>query len=94
MARTDVRGYEINLIVLAMPVGDARPVQVVGRHLEVDLVADADADEIFAHFAGNMREHLMAVDSLAQDAIAYSQKNPNPEILRILQPAMAKPATH
>ena len=61
MARTDVRGYEINLIVLAMPVGDARPVQVVGRHLEVDLVADADADEIFAHFAGNMREHLMAV---------------------------------
>jgi hypothetical protein len=39
--------------------------------------------------------YRMAVESLAQDAIAYSQKNPNPEIQRILQPALAaKPATH
>ena len=38
--------------------------------------------------------YRMAVDSLAQDTIAYSQKNPNPEIQRILQPALAKPATH
>ena len=44
-----------------MPVGNARPVQVVGRHLDVDLVADADADEIFAHFAGDVSEHFMAV---------------------------------
>ena len=36
--------------------------------------------------------YRMAVESLAQDAIAYSQKNPNSEILRILQPAQAKPA--
>jgi len=39
--------------------------------------------------------YRMAVESLAQDAIAYSQKNPNPEIQRILQPALvAKPASH
>ena len=44
-----------------MPVRDARLVQIVGGHLNVDLVADADADEIFAHLAGDMREHLMAV---------------------------------
>jgi hypothetical protein len=40
--------------------------------------------------------YRMAVEALAQDAIAYSQKNPNSDILRILQPAQAaaKPATH
>ena len=38
--------------------------------------------------------YRMAVDALAQDAVAYSQKNPNPDIQRILQPAMAKPANH
>jgi len=37
--------------------------------------------------------YSMAVESLAQDAYAYSQKNPNPEILRILPPIQNKPAT-
>jgi hypothetical protein len=37
--------------------------------------------------------YRMAVEALAQDAIAYSQKNPNQEILRILQTIQAKPAT-
>lgn len=41
--------------------------------------------------------YRMAVEALAQDAVAYSQKNPNSDILRILQPAQAqtqaKPAT-
>jgi hypothetical protein len=36
--------------------------------------------------------YSMAVESLANDAFAYSQKNPNPDILRILQLAQAKPA--
>ena len=36
--------------------------------------------------------YTMAVESLANDAFAYSQKNPNPDILRILQLAQAKPA--
>lgn len=43
--------------------------------------------------------YRMAVESLANDTLAYSQKNPNSDILRILdilriqQPAQAKPAT-
>ena len=37
--------------------------------------------------------YRMAVEALANDTIAYSQKNPNADILRILQPAIAKPAT-
>jgi hypothetical protein len=40
--------------------------------------------------------YRMAVEAIAQDAIAYSQKYPNAEIQRILQPAQpapAKPAT-
>ena len=37
--------------------------------------------------------YSMAVQALANDTILYSQKNPNADILRILQPAQAKPAT-
>ena len=44
-----------------MPVGDACLVQVVGRHFDVDLVADADADEVLAHFAGDMGQDFMAI---------------------------------
>ena len=36
--------------------------------------------------------YRMAVESLANDAVAYSKNNPNSDILRILQPAQAKPA--
>jgi len=36
--------------------------------------------------------YRMAVESLANDAVAYSKQNPNSDILRILQPAQAKPA--
>ena len=36
--------------------------------------------------------YSMAVESLANDAFAYSQKNPNSDILRILQLTQAKPA--
>ena len=36
--------------------------------------------------------YRMAVESLANDVIAYSKQNPNSDILRILQPAQAKPA--
>ena len=38
--------------------------------------------------------YRMAVEALAQDTFAYSQKNPNPELSRILQIAQAKPANH
>jgi hypothetical protein len=36
--------------------------------------------------------YRMAVESLANDAVAYSKQNPNADLLRILQPAQAKPA--
>jgi hypothetical protein len=38
--------------------------------------------------------YRMAVESLANDAVVYSKNNPNSDILRILQPAQAKPANH
>ena len=44
-----------------MSIGDASLVQIVGGHFDIDLVADADADEIFPHFAGDMRQNLMPV---------------------------------
>jgi hypothetical protein len=38
--------------------------------------------------------YRMAVEALANDAIAYSKQNPNSDILRILQPTQpAKPVT-
>ena len=45
----------------AVPKGDARLAEVVGRHFDVDLVADADADEVLPHLAGDMGENLVAV---------------------------------
>jgi hypothetical protein len=42
-------------------VGDAGLVQVVLGHFDVDLVANGDADEIFAHLARDMREDFVAV---------------------------------
>ena len=36
---------------------------------------------------------FMRVQSLANDVMAFNQKNPNPELARILQSAQAKPAT-
>jgi hypothetical protein len=35
---------------------------------------------------------LMRVQALANDALAYNQKTPSPELARILQIAQAKPA--
>ncbi len=37
--------------------------------------------------------YSMGVEALANDTFAYSQKNPNPDIARILQLIQAKPAT-
>ncbi len=44
-----------------MPERNARFAQVVRRHLDVDLVADADADEIFAHLAADMGQNFMPI---------------------------------
>ena len=40
---------------------DARFAEVVRRHFDIDLVADADADEVFAHLAGDVSQHFVAV---------------------------------
>ena len=44
--------------------------------------------------ATQANSYRMAVEALANDAIAYSKNNPNSDIVRILQPAQAKPANH
>jgi len=36
---------------------------------------------------------LARIQALANDTLAYNQRNPNPELTRILQSAQAKPAT-
>jgi hypothetical protein len=44
-----------------MPECDPGLAQIIGRHLHVDTVANADADEILAHFTRNMGEYFVAV---------------------------------
>ena len=46
---------------LLVAVGDARLAQVVGRYLDSDFVPDADADEVFAHLARDVRQHFVTV---------------------------------
>ncbi|HTY89101.1 MAG TPA: hypothetical protein VMB80_16765 [Candidatus Acidoferrum sp.] len=43
--------------------------------------------------AAQANAYTMGVESLAQDAYAYYQKNPNAELQRILPPIQTKPAT-
>src|SRR5271170_25187 len=45
----------------SVPERDPRLAQIVRRHLDVDPVTDADANEVLAHLAGNMRKDFMAV---------------------------------
>ena len=47
--------------VSTLPKRNPRFFQVVGRHLNIDLVADADADEVFAHFARDVGQDFVAV---------------------------------
>ena len=50
--------------------------------------------QTLAFQANQANSYRMAINAIAQDTITYSQKNPNPEIQRILAPALAKPANH
>ena len=45
----------------AMPEGNSRLAEVVRGHLDVHLVAHADADEVFSHLTGDMGKHFMTV---------------------------------
>src|SRR2546426_11140744 len=44
-----------------LPIRNASFAQVVGSDLDVNAVAHADADEIFAHLARNMREDFVTI---------------------------------
>ena len=44
-----------------MTEGDPGFAQIIGGHLDVDFGPHADADEVFAHFSGDMREHFVPV---------------------------------
>src|SRR6185437_16658714 len=44
-----------------MPKRNPRLAEVIRRHLHIHLVADADADEVLAHLARNVREHFVSV---------------------------------
>lgn len=44
-----------------MAESDAGFGEVVRRHLNIHFVANADANKVFPHFAGNMREDLVSV---------------------------------
>ncbi len=46
---------------LEFAIGDPRFGQIVGRHLDFDFVANADADEILSHLARNVSQHLVTV---------------------------------
>src|SRR5678816_2512378 len=45
---------------LLRPVGDATPGEVVGRQLQLHLVAREDPDEVHPHLSRDVREHLVA----------------------------------
>ncbi len=46
---------------LEFAISDPRFAQIVGRHLDFDLVANTDADEILSHLSGNVSQHLVTV---------------------------------
>jgi hypothetical protein len=45
-------------VALFVPVRYAAPIQIVGRKLYQDAVARENPDEMLAHFARNMGEHI------------------------------------
>ena len=44
--------------------------------------------------ANQANNYFKWVQALGNDTLAYNQKNPNPELSRILQPFQSKPAAH
>ena len=44
-----------------MPESNASLSEIVRGHLDVDFIANADADEIFAHLARDMSEHFVTI---------------------------------
>src|ERR1051326_4719880 len=46
---------------LTVSKSNSRFAQIIWRHLDIDLISHADADEIFAHLTRNVRQHFVAV---------------------------------
>lgn len=49
------------IINLTEPINDAGFIHIVGGHLEFHTIANGEANEAFAHFPGDMREHIVFV---------------------------------
>ena len=47
-----------------MPEGDAALGEIIGRHLDIDLIAREDANAVLAHFARCVSQHLMPIVQL------------------------------
>jgi len=58
---------------LTQPIGDTRFGQIVRGHFEADAVTDGEADEMPAHFAGNMGEDFVLV--IQHDAKHRARQN-------------------
>jgi len=54
-----------------LPEDDAPARQVVGGKLHLDLVAGKDADEMLAHFAGDVAENLARLAALIQSQLEH-----------------------
>ena len=50
--------------MLAGAIDNARLGKIVGRHFNLHRVAFRDADPVFAHLTGNMRQYFMSVGQL------------------------------
>jgi hypothetical protein len=59
-AISTVRGYR-GIFALAQSINDARLLQIVGRHLELDAITGRKANESLAHFSGYMCKHQMLI---------------------------------
>ena len=56
---------------LLLPEDDAAAGQVVGGKLDLDLVAGKDADEMLAHFAGDVAENLAGLAALIEAQLEH-----------------------
>ena len=59
---------------LTAAVRDAAFCQVVRAHLHLDLVTDVKADEVFPHFARDMRQDFVAIDKLDTKGCAFHDR--------------------
>lgn len=54
-------GSKKNLVAMSESINDARPGGIIWRHLHFHPIANREANETLAHFAGDVRENKMIV---------------------------------